>query len=557
MFGGDYRLHLTGFLSDPGFLPFSVHFSNRYGANEVDTSGYRVALFNWGVSTTWLPSRPFPLRFFYNRTSYDSSGILFGQNSDYSLLGVEWTVRQAGLPHLQVGYLRSSNHVRLATSLTDNDYLQEHRFASLRDDWHDWQWELGFDDFATRSDFLAGIDLPSTFHETLRVFNGSVRRTFWQTKADFRADHRAQWRRNQFQNGAASSASESYTSTNLILHPTSRLRASAGYNFVRVELQENRPLGAPFVVLQAPTFSAHLVSARLEYRLTGQLNLFQDLRYFHTSPPQTELEVRKTLTESLSGANYRTRWHGAELSASYTGRLQAIRTTRGARAHTFSNDVEGRITWGQLRSVRLSGSVRYGKLNLVEQLNGFSEDQRLRLEAQSDWLQPFRLHAWAEHTRIVLLNLSGRTETEQTNLGLQMQHRRMTVSAGHTFGEGAGALFPAGVTLRLRLTQPLPVEQLLASPLLERTMRSTTLQWILRPRQQLDFSAHWRAEHSRFAHSDQRFKILELRARYRLAKVILEGGWAQYRTAIALRETPSGLRITRFYLRLTREFTVF
>ncbi len=557
VFAGDCRFHLTGFLGDPAFLPFSAHFSNSYGANEVDRNGYLATLFNWGISTTLLPSRPFPLRFFYNRTSYDSSGTLFGQNSDHSLLGVEWTVRRVSLPHLQVGYLRSSNRVQLATSLTDNDYLQEHRFVSLRDGWRGWQWELGFDDFATRSNFLAGFDLPSNFHETLRAFNGSVRRTFWHTKADFRADHRAQWRQNQFQNGAPSTASESHTSANLFLHPTSRLRASAGYNFVRVELQENRPLRAPFVVLQAPTFSAHLASARLEYWLTRQLNLFQDLRYFHTSPPQTELEVRKTLTESLSGANYRTRWHGAELSASYIGRLQAIRTTRGARAHTFSNDVDGRLTWGQLRSVRLSGSVRYGKLNLVEQLNGFSEDQRLRLEAQSDWLRPFRLHAWAERTRIGLLNLSGRTETKQTNLGAQIHHRWMAFSAGHTFGEGAGALFPAGVAQRLRLTQPLPVEQLLASPLLERTTRSTVLQGILRPRQQLDFSAHWRTEHSLFAHSDQRFEILELRARYRLAKVTLEGGWAQYQTTITVRDTHSGLRINRFHLRVKRELTVF
>lgn len=554
---GDYRLHLSGFLSDPAFLPFTAHFSNSYGAHEVDANGYLRTLFNWGISTTLLPSRPFPLRFFYNRTSYDSSGTVFGQNSDSSILGVEWTVRQSSLPYLQAGYLRSSNHVRLATSLTDSDYLQEHRFVSLRDDRRGWQWEFGFDDYETRSDFFAGIDLPANFHETLRVLSGGVRRLFWDTKADFRADHRSQWRRNRFLNGAVSTASETYTSVNLVLQPTEQFRASAGYNIVRTELQERFRVEVPFGLLRTPTFTAHLVSARLEYRWTRQFTLFQDLRYFYTRPPETELEVRKTLTESLSGVNYRTHWRGIELSASYIGRLQAIRTTRGARAHTFSNDIEGRINWGQLRSVRLSGSVRYGKLNLVEQLNGFSEDRRLRLEAQSDWLQPFRLQAWAENTKIVLLNLSGRTETEQTHLGLQVHHRRLSFSAGRTFGEGAGALFPAGVVPRLRLTQPLPVEQLLASPLLERTTRSTVLQWVLRPRQQLDFNAQWRTEHNLFAHSDQRFQILELWARYRLAKVTLESGWAQYRTTITLPNASSGLRIRRFHLRLMREFTVF
>ncbi len=554
---GDYRFQLTGFLSDPAFLPFTAHFSNSYGAYEVDANGYLRTLFNGGISTTLLPSRPFPLRFFYSRTSYDNSGTVFGQNSDSSLLGVEWTVRQSRLPYLQAGFLRSSNRVRLATSLTDNDYLQEHRFVTLRDDRSGWQWEFGFDDYDTRSNFFAGIDLPASFHETLRVLSGGVRRLFWNTKADFRADHRSQWRQNRFLNGAVSTASESYTSVNLVFQPTEQLRASAGYNIVRTELQERFRVEVPFGLLRTPTFTAHLVSARLEYRWTQQLVLFQDLRYFYTRSPETELEVRKTLTESLSGAHYRTHWRGTELSASYIGRLQAIRTTRGARAHTFSNDIEGRITWGQLRSVRLSGSVRYGKLNLVEQLNGFSEDRRLRLEAQSDWLQPFRLQAWAENTKIVLLNLSGRTETEQTHLGVQVHHRRTSFSAGQTFGEGAGALFPAGLLPRLRLTQPLPIEQLFASPLLERTSRSTFLQWVLRPRQQLDFSAQWRNEHNLFALSDQRFQILELRARYRLAKVVLESGWAQYRTSITLPDTRSGLRIRRFYLRLTREFTVF
>lgn len=554
---GDYRLHLSGFLSDPAFLPFTAHFSNSYGAHEVDANGYLRTLFNWGISTTLLPSRPFPLRFFYSRTSYDSSGTVFGQNSDSSLLGVEWTVRQSKLPYLQAGYLRSGNRVRLATSLTDNDYLQDHRFVTLQDDRRGWQWEFGFDNYDTRSNFFAVIDLPANFHETLRVLSGGVRRVFWKTKADFRADHRSQWRQNRFLNGAVSTSNESYTNVNLVLQPTEQLRASAGYNIVRTELQERLRVEVPFGLLRTPTFTAHLVSARLEYRWTQQLTLFQDLRYFYTRPPETELEVRKTLTESLSGVNYRTLWRGTELSASYFGRLQTIRTTHGARAHTFSNDIEGRITWGQLRSVRLSGSVRYGKLNLVEQLNGFSEDRRLRLEAQSDGLRPFRLQAWAEYTKVVLLNLSGRTETEQTHLGVQVLHRRTSFSAGQTFGEGAGALFPAGLLPRLRLTQPLPIEQLFASPLLERTTRSTVLQWVLRPRQQLDFSAQWRTEQNLFAFSDQRFQILELRARYRLAKVVLESSWAQYRTSITLPDTRSGLRIRRFHLRLTREFTVF
>lgn len=558
---GDLRLSLTGFLSDPEFLPFSLQLSTSQGAYNAGSSDYRRNLLNWGFSTTLLPARPFPLRVFYNSSSYDSTGGIFGQNADTTTLGVEWTIRHHRLPHIHTGYRRLRSDIRLATSLTDNDYRQGHWFLNVRDDWKGWEWELGTDRYATDSNFSAGLGLPADFAEDLRILTGNLHRALWSGKGDFRAEHRSQWRESRLQDGAESDANETYTSATVLLRPTARLSSAASYNFVHVERSDNarsrQPADTQLIFLAAPSFSSHFLSGRVDYRLMDGLSVFEDVRYFRIQQPPATIELREALTESLTGANYQKSWRGFLFSAGYTGRLQAVRTNRNARAHTFSNDWEGRVAWGKVHTLRLTGSARYSKLNLVEQLNGFSQDRRFRLEATTERLRSFRLDAAAEHLRVALLNLGGRTEINTTNFNVQLSHRRGSLAVSRTLGEGAGAVFPADVIAGRRLSLPLPVGQLIDTPLLDRTTRITALQGALRLARNLDLYAQWRTERNLFASSTQKFRILDARLRYRIGKLSLDAGWARYRSAIAMPESLSGLRVNRYFFRIARDFQVF
>jgi hypothetical protein len=558
---GDLRLSLAGFLSDPEFLPFSLLLSTSHGAYDAGSGDYRRNLLNWGASATLLPARSFPLRVFYNTSSYDSTGGIFGQNADTTTLGVEWTIRHHRLPHIHTGYRRLRSDIRLATSLTDNDYHQGHWFLNVRNDWKGWEWELGTDRYATDSNFSAGLGLPTDFAENLRILTGNLHRTLWSGKGDFRAEHRSQWRESRLQDGAESDANETYTSATLLLRPTAKLSSALSYNFVHVE-RSNRerplqPAATQLIFLAVPSFSSHFLSGRVDYRLTDELSVFEDVRYFRIQQPPTTVELREALTESLTGANYQKSWRGFSFSAGYTGRLQAVLTNRNAHAHTFSNDLEGRVAWGKVRTLRLTGLARYSKLNLVEQLNGFSKERRFRLEATTEWLRPFRLDVAAEQLRVALLNLGGRTEINTTNFNVQLSHRRGSLAASQTLGEGAGAVFPADVMAGRRLSLPLPVEQLVDTPLLDRTTRITALQGALRLVRNLDLYAQWRSERNLFASSTQKFRVLDARLRYRIGKLSLDAGWARYRSAIAMPESLSGLRVNRYFFRVARDFKVF
>jgi hypothetical protein len=108
-----------------------------------------------------------------------------------------------------------------------------------------------------------------------------------------------------------------------------------------------------------------------------------------------------------------------------------------------------------------------------------------------------------------------------------------------------------------RLSLPLPVEQLVDTPLLDRTTRITALQGALRLVRNLDLYAQWRSERNLFASSTQKFRVLDARLRYRIGKLSLDAGWARYRSAIAMPESLSGLRVNRYFFRVARDFKVF
>ncbi len=560
---GDLRLSLGGFVKDPALLPFTVDFTGERGSNSVDIGSFRDTILSWGVNTVFLPERPFPFRFYYRRNQFDARGGAFGQDSDNTSLGLDWSLRLPKLPRFSFGYNRFATDVRVPTSITDTSYRQNLWRVGAEDRWKGWDWGIGFDEYSSGANAVAGFALPTELQDRLRVLGVNIRRSFWDQKAQLLVDNRSQWHRSSLPGDSRTEASDSLTSTNLRVQHTPKLASSYYYTHTRVRLTTEGAVGGlpgvpgQIIFIAPPTFVSHFGGGRVDYRLAESLNLNQEIRYYRITPPLTPSEVRESLTESLSGVNYQKSWRGLELGGSYVGRWQLMGTSLGNTADTFSNNFDGRLGWGDVRRLRLAGTARYSKFNLVDQLGGFTEERRVRLELQTARLRPFRVLFSADRGYLELLNVSGDTKQDVTNLSGQVSHSRLAFSYTRTLGEGAGALLPSLVQLRKRITIPLPLDQLVFTPLLDRTTRSNAISLMIRPISSLDLSGYWRSEFNLLASAELRFRQSDIRARYRLGKFAFEAGFGTFRTEILGPRQPSGLRINRYFLRVARDFQVF
>ncbi len=560
---GDLRLTANGFLKDPRLLPFTLDFAGERGSNSIDTGGFRDTILSWGVNTIFLPQRPFPLRFYYRKSSFGSRGNAFGEDTDNSALGLDWTLKLPKLPHVNVSFGRFANKFRLVKSLSDVSYRDQDFRIGVEHTWKRWECGITFDKYLSTSNSIGLFSLPGDFQAKSQTLGGRLRRLFWEGKGDFNLDSRFQWRKDRFPTGQSSDTSDTFTNANLRLQHSPKLSSNYFYRLSRMEIRTTVLGGAlpglpgDLIVIQPPAFLTHFAGGRLDYRPAKFLWLFQEIRYYHRRPPDTTFEVSRSVTEALPGASVMKIWHGLELEATYTGHVQLMGTNLGNRTHTLSNEAEGRLGWGDARHVRLLATARYGKLNLVDQLGGFSRDRRLRLEAETSRLHRLVLRFTAEHTSTELLNLSGDTRFDATNLGLHLDHRRISLGIVRTLGEGAGALFPEDVRRRQLITIPLPLGVLFFTPLLDRTTRTTAAFLVLRLRRNLDLSGNWRLERNVFSTSTQRFRQAELLARYRLGKFTFESGFSNYRTEVLAAPRLTGTNINRYLLRVARDFMVF
>ncbi len=560
---GDLGLTLNGFWKDPELLPFSLDFHGARGSNKAGSGGYRDLLLNWGVNTTFLPGRSFPLRFFYRRSQLGASGDTFGQNADTSTFGVDWTLKTNRLPRITTGYTRFANDIHIPTSLFDNNYRQGHAYAGMEDRWKGWEWGTGFDRYTNTSNFVTGSALPTDFQEDLLAFGTHLRRAFGNSKGEFRLDNRDQWRDDVLPGRGTSRSRNYYTEASLRLQHTPKLSSSYFYDYVRLDFSGTATstlipgLPGNAVLLTPPAFDSHFAGGRLDYRLTGNLRFFEAVRYQHVTPVSNHFEFRESLSESLSGIVYQKSWRGFDFRGAYTGHFQWMGTNLGNRTHTFSNDVQAQAGWGSARRIRLVASAAYSKLNLVDQLNGFSQDRRYRLDAETRAVPHFAFRFTADHSRIELLNQAGDVIQTNTSLGVQADHKRFSASYTRNFGDGAGALFPEIVRMNFVISNPLPLEQLSRSPLLNRAVYANSASLVLKLLRNLDLSGNWRTERNVLAASAFRFKILEARARYRIGKITIDVGYGRYRNESEIGLNSSGLHTNRYLLRVARDFRVF
>jgi hypothetical protein len=193
----------------------------------------------------------------------------------------------------------------------------------------------------------------------------------------------------------------------------------------------------------------------------------------------------------------------------------------------------------------------------VDQLGGFSTNRSARLQAETTRLFGWHLRGSAERTMVEFLSASGDIKSNSTNFSAQVQQRRLSLSGSHQTLTGVGALFPAVVAAEQWLSVPLPLNELVATPLLNRLSHVTTAAATLRVRQQFDVSADYMNERDVLALSQPKFRTVDVGARYRVGKVRIQAGFGQYRIENITVPVRTGNFLNRYYLRVTRDFKIF
>lgn len=560
---GDLRLNADGFLLDPKFLHINGGFDYQKGANTSDRGDLGLGGINAAVSTAFLPNSHIPLRVSYSRTSHGVTGLGLNQSNDDSRLDVQWNVSRPRLPHIVTAFQDYSSTVHVPTSFTDRTFSEKAFNVGLSDIWKDWQWSGSFAMAAGTSAGVTQISPDSSFNDSSRSGFFNLFRGFWDNKARLRFENREVWREDHLAGDGSSSSKEltNNATFDVQIHP--KVSLSAGYAFTQVEFLNNGLInaqvagGGPIQVISLASSNSNSLLGRVDYRPFSWLRLSQDLRETYLTPIDGMAESQTSFTDTSSTLEANHRWKRFDFLGAYTGRFQLAGTTLENKPNSWSNSFIGRVGWGDARFLHLVASAQDTHLNLVEQIGGFSDEKRVALEAETHRVKYFRLHGGADYSQVELLNSSGDTRNRMLTYSAAADHRLFTLAYANSFLDGAGALFPLGLLDHQFLVIPLPIGQLIATPLLNRSTHLQTITFLGRPRRGLEASITWRSEDTVLAASEQTFNVLQADTRYHIGKFTVEGGYSRNLNDVTFITGLTGTRLAIWYFRIGRDFKVF
>jgi hypothetical protein len=556
--GGELGMDLSGMVLDPKFITFDTNFNFQHGANSINQFGYSNGLLGGGADVEILPASHYPLELFYQRNAADTSGDLFGSNTDMSQLRVRWTLDLPHAPHLVLAYNDTSSDVVLATSLSNTGYTQSDWSAQANDRVAGFFWNGGFNIGKFDETALGSLTLVGGVKEDYRTFDGRAYRPFWNGKALFNTGIHDQHYSFDFPGQGTSLSDDLLYSANLQWQHTQKL--SSHYSYAFSHLHENNNFtgtASGVTVLNPPTLDTQSVGAEVDYQLAQPIRIFQGVQYAHLTPLSDGIESETSFLESSSGVSVVKRWHGLDLSGTYTGRLQTLGTNFGHTGRTWSNNGDTRVGWGDARKVRLTGNYRYDRLNLVQEIGGFSQFNVYGGQAETTRFWGVRLSGGVDHGNVEILNLSGDTKRTYNNYMAQLESRRFHLMASRGLNDGSGSIFPNPLTGQFFITVPLPVSQLFATPLLNINSQSTNFSLTARPRNSLEIGAYFRKENDVLVSSTQNYRLWEIRAQYRIGKISMDAGLGNLHSEINQNHSMSGLGINRYWFRIRRSFNLF
>lgn len=560
---GDLRLNGDGFVLDPKFLDLNAAFEYQKGANMADRGDLGLGGTNVAISSAFLPKSHYPLRVSWMKTDHGVTGLGLDQSNDDSRLDIQWNVYRPNLPHIFTSFQDYITKVHVPTSFADRNFDQKAWTVGLSDTWKDWQWSGNYSMAAGNSNGISQLDLNSTFDNTLKSGSFNAQRGFWDNKGRLRFENREVWQEDHLAGDGSSNTSEMTNNATFDYQVHPKVLLSAGYAFTQLDTNNVsftnalEPGAPPVQLVSLLASTSNGAVGRVDYHPLEWLRLSQDVRYTHSTPIPGVVESETSFTDTDSTVTAEHRWHSFDFLGSYTGRFQMAGTTLDNNPNQWSNSGMGRIGWGDVRYLHIVASAQDENLNLVEQIGGFTHEKRLSGEIESDRVRPFRLRAAADYMQIELLNISGDTRDKIVTYTGSVEHRLFSVVYTKSYSDGAGALFPLPLINPNFIVIPLPINQLIATPLLNRKTNADSVTFLAKPRRRLEAAVTWRLEEDILATSDQQYNILQADARYHLGKFTFEGGYSRNFYDVTNLTGPTGTRLAIWYFRIGRDFRVF
>ena len=567
-YGGTIDATLHGYLFNPLFLDFNANVSELQASDgsqsSIQNGPYLPSIENrngalgYSFNGTFLSGRRMPLMFHYIRTDAGLTSTLLKHNQGTREFGFDWRPKLPHLRSMYVTYRDNKSDVAIPTSFYQTNNSQKTFQFNANDNILGWDWNTNFSDLAQNVGSLGLAILPQNIVDHAWTHNFDIRRDFFDNLLTVNAGETITRDHSLTSDGRSQFNLFGYHS-GLTLRPTEKLWLGANYSHEEFEsgLSESFlvPGAGTGTFLSLPLTRIDSIVGTTNYRPYSFFNLNGSVTYNKTDTPVLLETLEKTITPQLT-ATVTQRWRGFEFNGIAGGGYRLTTSSLGNSANGGLYNFSGTVARGSLSNLRWTTGFQVTHDLLPQMIGSYTNTGKWSFLAETYRFGNWRLSAGADYTRYNNLTVGGKFVTNGVGFNVGAQRERYGVRFYQTYSAGNGAIFPGFVPASQYIIH-LPLDQLVGSPLLDRTTHLTGLngfyiwkRWVV--------NGSMTRERDLLPINNQTFNYANINVRYSLGKFTLSAGYSRN----LLETNPDGLHVNgtvfnRYIIRLTRAFSVF
>jgi hypothetical protein len=566
-YGGTVDANLHGYLFNPLFLDFNATVNDLQSSTGSQSSfqdggslpsiDNRTGALNYSFNGIFLSGRSMPLMFHFIKTDDGLSSSLLRHNQGTREYGFDWRPKLPHLRSMYVTYRDNRSEVAIPTSFYQTNNSQKTFQFNANDNLLGWDWSTNFSDLAQNVGSIGLAILPQNIIDHAWSQNFDIRRDFLDQLFTFSAGE------NMTRDHSLSSEGRSQFNllgyhSGLTFRPTEKFWAGATYSHEEFESGLSESFGLPpgtGSIFALPLTRIDSLAANTNYRPYSFFNLNGSLTYSKTAMPVLTETLEKTITPQLT-ASVTHRWRGFDFNGVAGGGYRITTSNFGSTTDGGLYNFAATVSRGSLQNLRWTTGFQLTHDILPQMLGSYTNTGKWNLQAETYRFAHWRLSAGADYTRYNNLTIGGKFVTNGVGFNVGAQRERYGARFYRTYSAGNGATF-AGFVPANEYIVHLPLDQLIGSPLLDRTTHLTGLtgfyiwkRWVV--------NGTMTRERDLLQINNQTFNYINLDVRYSLGKFTLDAGYSRN----LLETNPDGMHLNgtvfnRFRVRLTRAFNVF
>lgn len=551
--GGNVDLH--GFVVDPRFVVVDLGASFEDLETDVGRQETSARITGYRLQTRFLSERPWPFTLRVRGGDSDSTTIRedleSGFVTDYRTLGASWQLRLPNKPRVSLSYSHTtSSSIFRDRADSSSDNLSETLSANISHTWKEWTLRGGLFNTVTGFDFpgqgrsdraqdQASFDAQRPFGDRGYLSLVSIYRDIDDSfdSAD------------PLEPGVDTSTRESYLNGLLSYQHLERLTGSYSYTFSRTAIESSPAI----TDAESSSSESQQLTLGFRYEQTDRLSWIWDagVQTFAFSGIADSFELPDRQVFFGPGVAYRRQLRSVNLSGSYRTVRTELETNLDNRLGTWSHVLTLGAQAGNRRRLQARAEYRFSDVPQITLVGAFDRQDRFRLRFLSARFEPFTLDATAALRRSEIVNFSGRQDRDDFDWSFGVQHPLFSLRVGQSARDGDGLIFEDPLDPDRSITDPLPLDSLIPSPLRLSTTRQDFARASLRPRPNLQLSASYLKTDDEFVVApDREDERLDINLEYRLARVTLRGGYIRDESIVGSERIDRELH----YLRLVRSF---